>query len=104
MAAFGAALSSAKLIFPGATGVLPKPVTAQCVQCCGGNFEFVVFQLNTIDFKDDSGVKNIVFADSGNKLFSTHDHWKPYEKLTDYDPEVLRKYVALLSNGISARK
>jgi len=104
MHAFAAALSSARLMYPEAKGRLPNPVLAQCVQCCGNTFEFIVFQLNTVDFNDDSGVKNIVYVDGDNKLFTPIEHWKPYEKIIDYNPEVIRKYVALLSNGAIIKK
>uniref|UniRef100_A0A915L884 Large ribosomal subunit protein mL37 n=1 Tax=Romanomermis culicivorax TaxID=13658 RepID=A0A915L884_ROMCU len=103
MAAFGLAASHAQLKYaaPGGKryrGVLPQPIVTQCIQLCGGTFDFVVMQLNTLDMSNDDGVKNIVWIDKNNKLFQTVPFYETLKEVKEYNPEVVRKFLALTLN------
>ncbi|VDP02210.1 unnamed protein product [Soboliphyme baturini] len=64
---FTAVMVAAKQKYGNYKGVLPVPIVTQCIQCCDNVLDFVIFQLNTTDFSDDKGIKNIVYFDGSEK-------------------------------------
>jgi len=48
---------------------LTSPVPVKMLVFDGTSFHFVCFQLNTLDFSDEAGVKNIAWVDSENELY-----------------------------------
>uniref|UniRef100_T2M6H3 Large ribosomal subunit protein mL37 n=1 Tax=Hydra vulgaris TaxID=6087 RepID=T2M6H3_HYDVU len=48
---------------------LKSPIPFQCISFDGDTFTFVCYQLNTLNFKDDSGTKNFAWISSENKLY-----------------------------------
>jgi len=49
--------------------VLEMPVPAQAIIVCGKRFHFIWYQLNTLDLKDDNGIKNLVYIDSPGWMY-----------------------------------
>lgn len=102
MFCFGHALASAKLRFGADVKTLPEPVSVQCVLTNGIKFHFTCFQLNTLDFSSNNGIKNLVWFDSDNALFNKILPQRAMlrnTKYEDYDPEVFKKFLALYING-----
>ena len=75
------------------SGVLPSPVCAQHVGMDAvGSLYFTFYQLNTLDFSDSDGVKNLAWFDNRRKLYSKLIPKRAMLRNTrylDYDPEVL---------------
>ena len=44
---------------------MEKPLTAQCIATDGIRLSFLCFQLNTLDLKNDNGIKNMVWISPG---------------------------------------
>ena len=81
---------------------LPAPVCLQCVHTDGITFHFTAFQLNTLDFTSNDGIKNFVWFDNDNKLFNKIEPKRAMlrnTKYEDYDPEVFKKFLAVYLNG-----
>ncbi|XP_013389235.1 39S ribosomal protein L37, mitochondrial [Lingula anatina] len=57
-------LTQAKKLYGEDVKVLPKPISVNCTHTNGIVFHFVNFQLNTLDFENQEGVKNIAWIDS----------------------------------------
>ncbi|XP_031566388.1 39S ribosomal protein L37, mitochondrial-like [Actinia tenebrosa] len=49
--------------------ILKEPLTAQCVVSDGYKLSFIIYQLNTLDFSSDEGVKNIAWVLPGMKMY-----------------------------------
>lgn len=102
----GYTVAQAKRLYGDATH-LPKPLSMQCVSLDHQTLNFVFFQLNTLDFSSEHGVKNLVWADGGNHLFQKilSQPWMPKairdERLEDLEPAVFRKLLAVYLNGAS---
>lgn len=108
MFAFGNALARAHLQY----GTEPKerlehPVVVQVVGTNGRFFHFVVFQLNTTDLSEDTGVKNLVWMDKDLELYE-YAKVRPIIKkkvvqvpagLAGYNPETFRKFLSLYLHG-----
>ena len=45
--------------------VLEKPLTSQCILTDGIRLSFISYQLNTLHFSDDGGVKNMAWISPG---------------------------------------
>lgn len=69
-------------------------------------FSFVFFQLNTLSFDSDNGIKNFAWIDGENYLFRKilSQPWMPkairFERLEDFDPNVFDKFMAMYLNGV----
>ncbi len=48
---------------------LIKPISAQCVISDGQYLTFICYQLNTLDFTSDDGIKNIVWMEENVPMF-----------------------------------
>jgi hypothetical protein len=48
---------------------LNESLTAQCVVSDGYKLSFIIYQLNTLDFSSDEGVKNIAWVFPGIKMY-----------------------------------
>lgn len=75
---------------------LSSPVVVQAIQCCANSFDFVVFQLNSLNLDDDEGVKNFVWVESGKKFFKFFDHWDEMREVAEFDPKIFRKFLTLI--------
>uniref|UniRef100_A0A8C5WMA3 Large ribosomal subunit protein mL37 n=1 Tax=Leptobrachium leishanense TaxID=445787 RepID=A0A8C5WMA3_9ANUR len=71
MLAHGSALAKAKQLYGGNTEVLESPVVVQGIATDGHCFQFMTFQLNTLNLAPDEGVKNLVWMDSDQLLYDT---------------------------------
>ena len=49
--------------------VVQEPLTAQCVVTNGIKTSLLCYQLNTLDFENDDGVKNIVWVNEGSLMY-----------------------------------
>ncbi|ESO02640.1 hypothetical protein HELRODRAFT_161929 [Helobdella robusta] len=101
MFSFGYACALAKNIYGDDIKQLPQPISTQCVVTNGRSFNFVCFQLNTLDF-EESPVKNLVWFDSDNMLFDKIIPKRAmlrHTKYENYSPEVLKKVIAMFING-----
>lgn len=102
MFCFGHALASAKQRFGSDVKTLPEPISVQCILTNGFKFHFTCFQLNTLDFSTNNGIKNLVWFDSDNALFNKILPKRAMlrnTKYEDYNPEVFKKFLALYLNG-----
>ncbi|KAK3097387.1 hypothetical protein FSP39_009180 [Pinctada imbricata] len=104
----GYAMAAARRKYGDDVTDLPEPICVQCVNMNEATLNFTFFQLNTMDFSSDSGVKNFVWFDSGNHLFAKHltKPWlkDPEFKINRYDSyseEPLKKLLAVVMYGLS---
>uniref|UniRef100_A0A1I8I004 Large ribosomal subunit protein mL37 n=2 Tax=Macrostomum lignano TaxID=282301 RepID=A0A1I8I004_9PLAT len=102
---FGQAVAQARWEF-GADNVdgrqLPRPVVTAAVCTDGVYFDFVCYQLNTLDLDNDDGIKNLAWVDAGNRLVDKRVPVEDKIRLstyTDLDPGVYAKLLALSSNS-----
>ena len=68
----------------------------------GESFNFVCFQLNTLNYDGPDGVKNLVWFDNSNEMYKKILPKRAMlrnTKYEDYDPEVFKKMLALYVNG-----
>lgn len=110
MTTFGAAVAQARLIHGGdVQGELRSPVVLQAIATNGFNFDFITFQLNTLDFSSSEGVKNIAWIDSGPHN-NIREDWRPTTwtafrgsqrpyVLKEFNPVVFEKILATYLNG-----
>lgn len=108
MFTFGNALARAHLQY----GTKPeerleRPVVVQAVGTNGRLFFFVLFQLNTTDLSEDSGVKNMVWIERDLELYE-YAKVRPIIKkkevrvpagLAGYNPETFTKFLSLYLHG-----
>ncbi|KAG1680459.1 39S ribosomal protein L37, mitochondrial [Nymphon striatum] len=88
-------------------GLLPEPIIVQGIQSTNDHVSFIVYQLNTMDINGTDGIKNSVWIDSGNVLFSGVDKYGPdqaiplWHTLEQMSPKVFclvyRNYSALVN-------
>ncbi|KAM8930361.1 large ribosomal subunit protein mL37 [Pelodytes ibericus] len=71
MTAYGSALAKAKNLYGETTKVLEQPIVVQSIATDGQLFQFMTFQLNTLDLASDDGIKNIIWMDSDQALYNT---------------------------------
>jgi len=91
--------------------VLKQPLTAQCIITNGFKMSLLCYQLNTLDLRVDSGVKNIVWLQEGSRMFEKTKIEKfpgqKREQQTRYEPiiegfneDVFRLFTRMLLNGV----
>ena len=84
---------------------LPEPVCVQSVSLDHQTLNFVCFQLNTLAFDSDNGVKNQVWVSGGQQLYRKilAQPWMPkvirYERLEDFNPAAFQQLLAFYLNG-----
>lgn len=70
----------------------------------GIRFHLSFFQLNTLDYSKEAGVKNLAWFDTDNKLFEKILPKRAMlrnTKYEDYDPKVFRKLLAMYIYGVN---
>ncbi|KAH9514887.1 hypothetical protein Btru_021263 [Bulinus truncatus] len=87
--------------------ILPKPICVQHVSVEQGRFLFTFFQLNTLDFESDSGIKNLVWTSDRSDLYTKTppQPWlrnSPLSKsrVLDYDPLAFDRFLAVYLYGL----
>ena len=83
---------------------LREPISTQCVTTNGISFNFVCFQLNTLNFDSEEGVKNLVWFDNNCEMYKKILPKRAMlrnTKYEDYNPEVFQKFLAFYMNGIN---
>ena len=81
--------------------ILENPVSAQALVTNGKRFHFIWYQLNTLDLKDDSGIKNLVYIESPPWLYRkivTKAGNDSQKYLTEMKEETLKLLLTLLLN------
>ena len=88
---------------------LVNPIVVNGVSLSNGRLNFVTYQLNTLDLTNNSGVKNIVYYDMANELYSNVLSLDklPYPSLKNqqrmalrhlsYNPNVFQKFQSILA-------
>ncbi|CAH2311207.1 39S ribosomal L37, mitochondrial [Pelobates cultripes] len=71
MLAYGSALAKARSLYGDDAEVLEQPIVVQSIATDGQLFQFMTFQLNTMNLASDDGVKNLVWMDSDQALYDT---------------------------------
>jgi hypothetical protein len=113
MLLFGTAYAQANMLKVKAdsNGVLQNPLVVNGVSVTNQRFNYVSFQLNTMNLKDNQGVKNLVFYDADNEIYTNrltvdklpYPTQKNIQRLAmrslEYNPRVFEKFLAYFSYG-----
>lgn len=84
--------------------VLPEPVCTQWVGFDEDTLHFLCYQLNTMDFSNDDGVKNLCWLNPAQKLYNKILPKRAMlrnTKYEDYDSEVLHKFIAMYLTDVN---
>jgi len=78
--------------------VLEKPVPAQAIIACGKRFHFIWYQLNTLDLKDDDGIKNLVYIENPGWMYKKilSDKETNAKSLTNMEEEPVKLFMTQL--------
>lgn len=76
------------------------PVVVQCIHTDGKDFQFAVFQLNTLDIDSLDGLKNILWMTPKIQLFDSCSYIKGKPELIGYNPDVFKRWLAFYINGL----
>ncbi|GBM18755.1 39S ribosomal protein L37, mitochondrial [Araneus ventricosus] len=96
-ACFSFSAKEAKMKYGADVQVLPEPISIQCVYMDLKSFNFLAYQLNTLDLGHDDGVKNQVWIDEPASLY---DEVSETNLITNYNHQVFPKMLALYLNGL----
>ncbi|XP_025062456.1 39S ribosomal protein L37, mitochondrial, partial [Alligator sinensis] len=107
MFAFGNALAKARLLYGDEPRVLEQPIVVQSIGTDGRVFQFLVFQLNTTEFASNDGVKNLVWIDSDQLMYTYAQRIPTIKKkvvtvpagIHGYEPNTFKKFLALYLHG-----
>lgn len=108
MFCMGYTIAQARLRFGKDVKTLPEPICVQSVSIGETDLNFVFFQLNTLDFTSDSGVKNIAWLDTGNSLYQKilSQPWKGEDfkkhQYTDFEGTAFKKLLAVLLYDVTS--
>ncbi|XP_060073103.1 large ribosomal subunit protein mL37-like [Ylistrum balloti] len=100
-------IAEARLRFGKDVQTLPEPICVQTASVGETGLNFVFFQLNTLDFSSQSGVKNQAWLDTGNNLYTKilSQPWNGEEFLnhqyTDFTAEPFSKLLAVMQYGLN---
>jgi len=80
---------------------LPEPITTQGVHFTGKEFQFSVFQLNTLDLEnvEESSLKNILWLTEKMNIFDNCRNDLGKEILEGYNPEVFKILMGFYATG-----
>ncbi|GIY67205.1 39S ribosomal protein L37, mitochondrial [Caerostris darwini] len=94
---FSFAVKEARMKYGIDIKVLPEPINVQCMYMDIKSFNFLAYQLNTLDLEHNDGIKNQVWVDEPLSLYKQVSE---KDLVTDYNPEVFPKMLALYMNGL----
>lgn len=85
------------MLQPTVSGDLPEPVTTQVIHLTGKEFQFSVFQLNTLNLEDTTptSVKNSVWITDKLNLFTECRNYYGKEIFEGYNPDILKIVAAM---------
>ncbi|KFM56672.1 hypothetical protein X975_17473, partial [Stegodyphus mimosarum] len=66
-------------------GKLPEPISVQCMYMDVKSFNFIAYQLNTLELNDSEGIKNQVWID---ELSTLYDNVSEEDLITNYNPDI----------------
>jgi len=94
---FLCALAQARLVYGiDVKGDLTEPVAVHHIHTDGCNFHFSVFQLNTLNLDEPTGIKNIFWHEEDiSSLFDVCDYVMAKPTLSGYNPEIFSKFSAM---------
>jgi len=83
-------------------GSMKESLSIQCIGTDGQNFDFMCFQLNTAQFMNDEGIKNMVWTSKRMQLFEecSPKTWTSPEYYHGFNCETFKLFQAVLFNGI----
>ncbi|OWF49757.1 39S ribosomal protein L37, mitochondrial-like [Mizuhopecten yessoensis] len=99
-------IAEARLRFGEDVQTLPEPICIQSVSVGETGINFVFFQLNTLDFSSESGVKNQAWLDTGNNLYTKimSQPWNGSDftkhRYTDFIETPFSKLLAAMQYGL----
>jgi len=102
MYCFGQTLAMAKYLYGFDIKILPRPIAIHCVLTNGIQFSFTSFQLNTLATDSRDGIKNMVWFENDNAMYSKILPQRAMLRNTayeNYDPKVLDKLFAMYTYG-----
>lgn len=99
MKAFTAAASSARQKYGLNVKELPEPITIQCIYSDGEQFYFSIYQLNTLNIDDKSGIKNYFWSLPKLDLYKKCGYVLGKPVLEGYNPDVFKMMLAFYKNN-----
>ncbi|KAG8199240.1 hypothetical protein JTE90_003667 [Oedothorax gibbosus] len=81
--------------------LLPEPISVQCMYMDIKTFNFIAYQLNTLDLENNEGIKNQMWVDEPAQLY---ENVSETELITNYNPQVFPKLLAFYLNGLLPSK
>lgn len=99
MKSYAFAVANAKSKFGEDITELPEPITLQCVHTNAHWFHFSVFQLNTLAGPEEDGKKNTFWQTPLINLYKKCIFEDGVPTLEEYNPEVIKNFLAFYMNG-----
>uniref|UniRef100_V5IHR7 Large ribosomal subunit protein mL37 n=1 Tax=Ixodes ricinus TaxID=34613 RepID=V5IHR7_IXORI len=99
LASFTFAAARARQLYGADTVTPPEPVAVQCTFSDVKSFGFLAYQLNTLDLREDNGIKNQVWVDGPHDLYGNCNHETGLE---GFSPVAFQRFLALYKNGLAA--
>lgn len=99
LSCFTFAAARARQLYGEDTVTPPEPVTVQCTFSDVKSFGFMAYQLNTLDFEGDSGIKNQAWVDGPYDLYQSCNH---ETGLQGFSPFAFQRFLAFYKNGLAA--
>lgn len=99
LACFTFAAARARQLYGADTVTPPEPVAVQCTFSDVKSFGFLAYQLNTLDLREDNGIKNQVWVDGPHDLYESCNHETGLE---GFSPVAFQRFLALYKNGLAA--
>jgi hypothetical protein len=90
-------------------GRLKEPLVVNAISVSNQRFNFLTYQLNTLNLKNNEGIKNLAFYDGGNEIYLNRPTVEklPYpshrniQRLAlrhlQYNPDVFKKFLAIMA-------
>lgn len=95
---FAVAASRAHSLYGKDTKVLNKPIVVQVIQLDGSQIQFGIFQLNTLDLNNKTGIKNYWFRQPITSIYETCHYNQGRPALVNYNFDILRFMSAFYNN------
>jgi len=94
---FAFAAAEARFKYGADVKILPEPISIQCMYMDIKSANFLAYQLNTLELENDEGIKNQAWIDEPADFYSDISE---VNLLTDYNPTIFPKMLALHINGL----
>lgn len=94
------AIAQARALFGNDVAELPHPISLQCIQSDTRVFDFIAYQLNTMNHDGTDGIKNCVWVDDSNELFERCEKERLRDHFEGFNNDVVRKFLTFYLNGL----